>query len=152
MYNVCIGMFSCSRSTWQPMLMIMCLFSAFLLHYFLVPFLNAFSWYILVLIQIFDFLKYPLYSTRVLGGDQGRFSDEADMVLSALETSLFQAQRTQTVLRKRHKGKEITWIEVWTCFSWLALSDDAQKKNPFFPLILSDVVSTGAVHWTKIRT
>ena len=28
------------------------------------------------------------------------------MVVSALETSLFQAQRAQTVLRKRYKGKE----------------------------------------------
>lgn len=42
----------------------------------------------------------------VAGGDQGRLLDEADMVVPALETPLLQAQGAQTLLRKRHQGKE----------------------------------------------
>lgn len=58
--------------------------------------------------QVCGFLRHQEYCILVCvaGGDQGRLLDEADVVVSALETPLLQAEGAQTLLRKRHQGKE----------------------------------------------
>jgi hypothetical protein len=84
--------------------------------------------------------------TRVLGGDQGRLFDEADMVISTLETSVLQAQRTQTLLRKRHKGKGRLLEYEAELVSLVSYCKLMHIKYSLLSQNLLDVRSTGTVY------